>query len=86
MQPRCRLSNPELPPKNRADSSPSAKVGLAEQIQLLRAQLAALGQPATPQTLAQAFKGASAAKVAELLAAMEVLGQARSLPDQRFAA
>jgi hypothetical protein len=40
----------------------------------------------TPTEVASSFKGARIEKVADLLAALEALGQARKLDGDRFAA
>lgn len=48
--------------------------------------MAAMGKPGTAAEWAKEFKGAKADRVEELLTAMEVLGQARKLPEGRFAA
>ena len=67
-------------------AKPAWPKSLAEQIQAVRAALAARPAPATPQELARTFKSAKVDAVAELLAALAALGQARPTPDGRFAA
>jgi hypothetical protein len=77
-------------PKPTKAAKPAKKMAwpktLTEQIQVLRATMAALGRPATAGDLAQNFKGNKSERIAELLAAMEQLGQARTLADGRYAA
>jgi len=51
--------------------------GLAEQAAAVRAALAALGRPVTPDEVAAAFDAAPVARVSEWLAALAALGQAR---------
>lgn len=58
---------------------------LAEQAQALRSLLASLPEPATPADLARHFTKAPRPRVAELLDTLSTLGQARPLPDGRFA-
>lgn len=57
---------------------------LPEQIQALRAALAAATGPASPADLAQGFTRAPRAKVAELLETLASLGHARRLDDGRY--
>ena len=59
--------------------------GLAEQAAAVRAALVGLGRPATPADVATAFEAAPAARVAEWLAALAALGQARQDDDGRYA-
>jgi hypothetical protein len=75
--------------RNRGDEGGQIPLGrravtkaLAEQAQAVRAQLAALGAPAT----ATACKGARADRVEDLLETLAPLGQARPLPDGTFVA
>ncbi len=79
-----------------AEASPEARVlrpwpdGLAEQAAAVRAALAALGRPVTPEEVAAAFDAAGtsaapAARVSEWLAALAALGQARAGEDGRYA-
>ncbi len=57
---------------------------LAEQAAAVRAALAALGQPVTPDEVAAAFDAAPVARVSEWLAALAALGQARVEADGRY--
>lgn len=57
---------------------------LAGQAQAVRAALAALPAPATPETLARQFTRANKARVGDLLETLASLGQARRLPDGRY--
>ncbi len=57
---------------------------LPEQIQALRAALAAATGPASAADLAQGFTRAPRAKVAELLETLASLGHARRLDDGRY--
>ncbi len=58
---------------------------LPAQVQAVAASLAAQDGPTTPDRLARTFARARAAKVAEILEALASLGQARKLPDGRYA-
>jgi hypothetical protein len=58
--------------------------GLAEQAAAVRAALAALGRPVTPDEVAAAFEAAPAVRVSEWLAALAALGQARVGDDGRY--
>ena len=58
--------------------------GLAEQAAAVRAALVALGRPVSAVAVAAAFDGAAVARVAEWLAALAALGQARAQPDGRY--
>ena len=58
--------------------------GLAEQAAAVRAALAALGRPVTPDEVAGAFDAAPVARVSEWLAALAALGQARVGDDGRY--
>lgn len=58
--------------------------GLAEQAAAVRAALVALGRPVSAVEVAAAFDGAAVARVAEWLAALAALGQARAQPDGRY--
>jgi len=57
--------------------------GLAEQAAAVRAALAALSRPATPEEVAAAFDAAPAARVSEWLGPLAALGQARVGDDGR---
>jgi len=59
---------------------------LAEQAQAVRTALATAAGPATAATLATQFKSARVERIAELLATLASLGQARLLPDGRYVA
>ena len=59
---------------------------LPEQAQAVRTALAARPAPATAAELAKSFKGAKVDRVAELLATLASLGQARAVDATRFAA
>jgi hypothetical protein len=59
--------------------------GLAEQAAAVRAALAELGWPVTPDEVAAAFDAAPAARVSEWLAALAALGQARLGDDGWYA-
>ena len=59
---------------------------LPDQARAVRAALAARPAPATADELAKSFKGAKVDRVAELLATLASLGQARPAGDGRFAA
>ena len=58
--------------------------GLAEQAAAVRAALAALGRPVTPEEVAAAFDAAPVARVSEWLAALAALGLARVGEDGRY--
>jgi hypothetical protein len=47
--------------------------------------MGAAGTPVTPDELVRTFKGARAASVKEMLSAMQVLGQARLVGEDRYA-
>ena len=57
---------------------------LPEQAQALRAALTAAGGPATAETLARTFQRARTDKVAELLATLVALGQAREVGEGKY--
>jgi hypothetical protein len=57
---------------------------LAEQAQAVRGMLAAGAGPATAGELAKRFNGGKADRVAELLATLAALGQAREVGGKRF--
>ena len=57
---------------------------LAEQAQAVRAALGAEAGPATAAEVSRRFKGAKADRIAELLATLTALGQARSVGGERF--
>jgi hypothetical protein len=57
---------------------------LAEQAQAVRAALTAAAGPADAATLATQFKSARVDRIAELLATLSSLGQARALRDGRY--
>jgi hypothetical protein len=59
---------------------------LAEQAQAVRAALTAAAGPANAATLATQFKSARVERIAELLATLSSLGQARALREGRFVA
>jgi hypothetical protein len=59
---------------------------LAEQAQAVRTALAAAARPADAATLAVQFKSARVERIAELLATLSSLGQARALRDGRYVA
>jgi hypothetical protein len=59
---------------------------LAEQAQAVRAALTAAAGPVDAATLATQFKSARVDRIAELLATLSSLGQARAFPDGRYAA
>jgi hypothetical protein len=59
--------------------------GLAEQAAAVRAALAELGWPVTPDEVAAAFDAAPAARVSEWLAALAALGQAQLGDDGWYA-
>lgn len=59
---------------------------LPEQVQAVRFALLAQGAPAGGAEIARAFKGARAERIDEVLAALAALGQARHMPDGRYAA
>jgi DNA-binding IclR family transcriptional regulator len=52
----------------------------------VRAALQARPSPLSAEEIARTFKGAKAPKVAELLATLADVGQARPTPDGRYAA
>jgi hypothetical protein len=74
------------PPKAKAPAKPRFPKPLAEQARAVRAALQTQRKPVTAAELAQAFKGAKADKVQELLETLASLGQARTVNDGRFAA
>ena len=59
---------------------------LAEQAQAVRAALVAAAGPADAAVLATQFKSARVDRIAELLATLSSLGQARAFPDGRYVA
>jgi hypothetical protein len=71
-------------------TKPTAKLPwpktLAEQAQAVRATLVTLASPAKAALVASQFKGARAERIAELLATLASLGQARALSEGRFVA
>jgi hypothetical protein len=68
-----------------ADTTPWPK-SLPDQARAVRAALATRPAPTTAAELAKAFKGAKTDRVAELLATLASLGQARPAGDGRYAA
>ncbi len=75
----------------RAPTAPAAALrpwpaGLAEQAAAVRAALTELGRPATAEEVAATFAAAPSARIAEWLAALAALGQARAGEDGRFVA
>ncbi len=61
--------------------------GMAEQAAAVRAALAShAGRPVTPAEIAAAFSGAAVARIAEWLATLVALGQARVADEGRFVA
>ena len=60
--------------------------GLADQARAVREALGAAGRPVTPTEIARTFRRARAPDVAELLATLAALGQAREIPPDRFTA
>jgi hypothetical protein len=69
----------------KADKLPWPKT-LAEQAQAVRSALAARPKPATAGELCKQFKSAKAERVAELLATLAALGQARPVGADRYVA
>jgi hypothetical protein len=71
-------------------AKPAAKLAwpktLAEQAQAVRAALATAAGPADVATLAKTFKGAKIDRLEDILETLASLGQARALPDDRYAA
>lgn len=59
---------------------------LAEQAQAVRSALAHVGAPADPALIAAQFKGARIERVADLLATLASLGQARRVDADHFVA
>jgi hypothetical protein len=59
---------------------------LAEQAQAVRTALTAVAGPADAATLAKQFKSARVDRIAELLATLSSLGQARAFPEGRYVA
>ena len=59
---------------------------LPEQAQALRAALTAAGGPISVEVLARTFQRARTDKVAELLATLVALGQAREVGEGRYVA
>jgi hypothetical protein len=59
---------------------------LPEQVQALRAALAASPSPVTAEQLARSFTRAQTSRVADLLETLATLGQARKLEDGRYSA
>ena len=60
--------------------------GLAEQAAAVRAALTELGRPATAEEIGATFTDAPGARIAEWLAALAALGQARADESGRFVA
>ena len=79
-----------LPAAAKGKAKPAAKPAfpksLPDQARAVRAALAARPTPATAGDLAKSFKGATVARIAELLATLASLGQARPAGEGRFAA
>ena len=73
-------------PAAKAGPKPAWPKGSVGQVSAVRAALAAAAGPLAAGDVARAFKGGPVAKGAELLAALEALGQARRLDGGRFAA
>jgi hypothetical protein len=71
--------------KKKAEKLPWPKT-LAEQAQAVRLALASRGKPTTAADLCKQFKNAKAERVAELLATLTALGQARAVEGERFVA
>ncbi len=59
---------------------------IPDQVQALRIALEQQPQPATPQQLAKTFKRAQTKRVAEILATLEAIGQARKTDGELYAA
>ena len=57
---------------------------LAQQVQVVRSVLVALGAPINTATLAKSFKGAKADRVEEIMETLASLGQARALSGGRY--
>jgi hypothetical protein len=74
------------PAKSKPAKKPAWPKDLVGQVSSVRALLASAPTPMNPSQVAASFKGARTEKVTELLAALAALGQARQLPDNRFAA
>jgi hypothetical protein len=72
--------------KGQGGTKPPWPKDLVGQISAVRSQLATATVPLKAVDVAKAFKSAKAEKVAELLAALEALGQARKVDGDRFAA
>lgn len=72
--------------KAKVGAKPAWPKDLVGQLSAVRATLAGAARPLPAGDVAKSFKGAPAAKVAELLAALEALGQARQLEGDRYAA
>jgi hypothetical protein len=64
---------------------PTTSDGLAEQAAAVRAVLAALSRPVTPDEVAAVFDAVPVARASEWLAALAALGQARVGDDGRCA-
>jgi hypothetical protein len=58
----------------------------AEQALAVRAALTAFAAPADATTLAKTFKSAKADRISDLLETLASLGQARSLPGEKYVA
>jgi hypothetical protein len=72
--------------KSKPAKKPAWPKDLVGQVSSVRALLASAPTPTKPAEVAASFKGARSEKVADLLAALEALGQARKLDGDRFAA
>jgi len=69
----------------RAEKLPWPKT-LAEQAQAVRSAIATRPKPTTAGELCKQFKSAKAERVAELLATLAALGQARPVGGERYVA
>ncbi|MBT1074080.1 hypothetical protein KJB29_02215 [Geobacter grbiciae] len=73
------MTHPPAPSRQgRGEKLPWPKT-LPEQVQAVRAALADAGGPATADTIARTFQRARTDKVAELLATLAAIGQAREV-------
>ena len=80
------LTQPAAATAAGAKQKPAWPKALPEQVAALRGALATRVAPASAEKLAREFRGARADRVAELLATLAMLGQARQAAPGRFAA
>jgi len=86
VQPGLALPAAEAAAGKKPAAKPAWPKSLPDQARAVRAALVARPGPATADEVAKSFKGANKDRVADLLATLVSLGQARPAGDGRFAA